>query len=67
MSNPVPVLESDNVFVPTLPSFAPDADSPSQETRVKGYSPKEHQVLSHKEVIDLFGEENMNYIFELRV
>jgi hypothetical protein len=66
MPNPVPALESDNVFVPTLPPFAPDTDSPSLETCVEGYNPKEHWELSHKELIDLFGEENMNHIFELK-
>ncbi len=65
MPNPMPALESDTVFVPTIISFAPDADNPSQKTCVEGYSPKEHGELSHEELIYLFGEENINYICEL--
>jgi hypothetical protein len=69
MPNPMPAPESELVLVPTLPyflpPFAPDSDSP--ETRVKGYNPKEHGKMSHKELIDLFGEENMSYCFKLRV
>jgi hypothetical protein len=62
----VPVLETDTVSVHTLPCFAPDSDSPSRETRVEGFNPEEHCELSQEELIELFGEENMNYIFELR-
>jgi hypothetical protein len=56
MSNPMPALESGTMFVPTLPPFAPGADSPSRETCVEGYNPKEHEELSHKELIDLLGK-----------
>ena len=65
MPNPMPALETDTVPVPTLSPFSPDSDSPSRETRVEGYNPEEHGELSHKELIELFGEENMNCIFEL--
>ena len=66
MPNPMPVLETDTVPVPTLSPFATDSDSPSQETCVEGYNPEEHGELSRKELIELFGEEYMSYIFELR-
>lgn len=66
MPNPVPALEPDTVSVPTLPPFAPNSDSPSRETRVEGFNPEEHGELSREELVELFGEENMNYIFELR-
>jgi hypothetical protein len=66
MPNPMPALETDTVPVPTLPPFAPNSDSPSRETHVGGTIPEEHGELSRKELIELFGEENMNYIFELR-
>ena len=67
MPNPMPALETDTVPVLALPPFVPDSDSPSWETRVEGYDPEEHRELSRKELIELFGEENMNYISELRV
>jgi hypothetical protein len=54
------------VPVPTCSPFVPDSDSPSRETCVEGYNPEEHGELSRKELIELFGEENMNYIFESR-
>ena len=66
MPNPVPALETDTVSVPTLPSFAPNSDSPSGETHVERFNPEEHSKLSWEELIELFGEEKMNYIFELR-
>ncbi|KAL3803826.1 hypothetical protein HJC23_003988 [Cyclotella cryptica] len=66
MPNPMPALETDTVSVPILPPFAPDSDSPSWETSVEGFSPEEQGKLSREELIELFGEENINYIFELR-
>ena len=50
--------------VPLLPPFAPDFDSP--DAHVESYNPQEHEELSCEELIGLFEEENMNYIFELR-
>jgi hypothetical protein len=66
MPNPLPALETDTVSVPTLPTFELDSVSPSRETRVEGFNPEEHGELSREELVELFGEENMAYIFELR-
>ena len=66
MPKPLPPLETDTVSVPTLPPIEFDSVSPSRETVVEGYNPEEHGELSRDELIELFGEENMAYIFELR-
>ena len=66
MSKPLPPLETDTVSVPTLPPIEFDSVSPSCETVVEGYNPEEHGELSWDELIELFGEEKMAYIFELR-